>query len=53
MTQVEFAQLFGVHSFTVSRWERDVVRITEPMAKLIRLLSSARARASRKRTRKR
>lgn len=28
LSQVEFGQLFGVHSMTVSKWERGVLRPT-------------------------
>ncbi len=36
LTQVEFAQLLGVHPITVSKWER---RTTEPTAYLRALIS--------------
>ena len=38
MTQVEFAAKVGVHPISVSRWERDEVRVTPPVARLISLL---------------
>lgn len=38
-TQVQFAEHIGVTSNTVARWERDEVTITEPMVRLIRLLT--------------
>jgi transcriptional regulator with XRE-family HTH domain len=38
LTQVQLAERIGVHSNSLARWERDVVRITEPVAHLIRLL---------------
>jgi DNA-binding transcriptional regulator YiaG len=39
LTQVELAARIGVHWNSVARWERDVVRITEPVARLLRLLA--------------
>lgn len=44
LTQVQLAARLGVTSTSVARWERDEVRITEPMAKLIQLLSTQRER---------
>ena len=38
LTQVALAKRLAVSPNTVARWERDEVRIREPMAKLIRLL---------------
>ena len=35
LTQVEFAELVGVTSNTIARWERGEVPIREPMARLI------------------
>ncbi len=37
LTQAAFAKLLRVSSLTVSRWERDEVRVTPPMALLIEL----------------
>lgn len=37
LTQAELAARLGVHALTVSRWERGQVRITEPMARLLKL----------------
>jgi DNA-binding transcriptional regulator YiaG len=39
LTQVELADRMGVHWNTIARWERNVVRITEPSARLVRLLA--------------
>jgi transcriptional regulator with XRE-family HTH domain len=41
LTQVSFAEQIGVASNTVARWERDERAITEPTARLIRLLGNA------------
>jgi DNA-binding transcriptional regulator YiaG len=38
LTQRALAARLGVHQLTVSRWECDRVRVTEPMARLLRLL---------------
>jgi DNA-binding transcriptional regulator YiaG len=35
MTQAEFAERLGVHTMTVSRWERGTVAVPEPVARLI------------------
>ena len=40
LTQAELAARLGVHALTVSRWERGQVRVTEPMARLLRLLAT-------------
>ncbi len=39
LTQAAFAERLGVTGNTVARWERNEVRITEPMEKLIRLVT--------------
>lgn len=38
LKQTELADKLGVHPITVSRWERDVVGIPEPTARLLVLL---------------
>jgi transcriptional regulator with XRE-family HTH domain len=40
LTQLAMAEKIGVHANSLARWERDVVRITEPVARLIRLLGT-------------
>ena len=40
LTQAALARKIGVHTLTVSRWERGQVRVTEPMARLLRLLAT-------------
>jgi len=40
LTQAALARKIGVHALTVSRWERGQVRVTEPMARLLRLLAN-------------
>lgn len=45
LTQQAFAQRIGVTSNSVARWERDEMRISEPVARLVILLSEA-ARSS-------
>jgi transcriptional regulator with XRE-family HTH domain len=44
MTQVELAQALGVSSNTVARYERNEIRIPEPVARLIMLLRPKRKR---------
>ena len=39
LTQRQLATRAGVHWNTVARWERDEVRITEPMARFLALLA--------------
>jgi transcriptional regulator with XRE-family HTH domain len=38
VSQIELAEKLGVHPMTVSRWERDFVKIPEPEARLVSLL---------------
>lgn len=38
LTQAQLAERLGVRANTVARWERDEQRITEPTARLVRLL---------------
>jgi DNA-binding transcriptional regulator YiaG len=44
LTQQAFAKKIGVTSNTVARWERDEVGIAEPIARLIRMLSTQKGR---------
>jgi transcriptional regulator with XRE-family HTH domain len=39
LTQVELAEKIGVHANSVARWERDEVGISEPVARLVRVLA--------------
>jgi len=48
-TQVNLAQRIGVHEITISRWERDVVAVPEPVARLVLLLKPVRPRTRRPR----
>jgi putative transcriptional regulator len=45
MTQGQLAQLLGVHSLTVSKWERGLLRPTPHQEALLRAASSAAQRA--------
>ena len=51
LKQTELAARVGVHPITVSRWERDEVRIPEPTARLLRLLGASAATKPRRRRR--
>ena len=42
LTQADFAVLLGVTRVTVTRWETAKAAVTEPMAKLIRLVAGSR-----------
>jgi DNA-binding transcriptional regulator YiaG len=39
LTQEQMADLIGVRANTIARWERDELRISEPVSRLIRLLA--------------
>jgi DNA-binding transcriptional regulator YiaG len=39
LTQVALAARLGVHGNSLARWERNLVRITEPVARLIRFVA--------------
>jgi transcriptional regulator with XRE-family HTH domain len=39
LTQVELAEKIGVHANSVARWERDEIGISEPVARLVRVLA--------------
>ena len=39
LTLAGMADLLGVHWNTVARWERDEIRMSEPTARLVRILS--------------
>jgi len=41
LTQTGMAQRLGVHPMTVSRWERGLVSIPNPVGKLMRLWAQA------------
>ena len=41
LTQVQFAELVGVTSNTVARWERDEMTMREPAARLIQSIYAA------------
>lgn len=38
-TQLDLAQALGVRESTVARWEQGAARVTEPMARLVRLVA--------------
>ena len=48
LTQVELAELVGVTSNTIARWERDEVPIREPMARLIQNIYASERKKGRK-----
>jgi len=52
-TQVGLAQRIGVHEITISRWERDVVVIPNPVAQLVQLLKLVRPKSVRPKRRPR
>ena len=39
LTQVAFADLVGVHSNSLARWERDELKVHESAARLMKLLA--------------
>jgi DNA-binding transcriptional regulator YiaG len=47
LTQRQVADQIGVTTNTVARWERDEITIREPMARLIRTVTSATKRGGR------
>ncbi len=49
LKQTELAARVGVHPITVSRWERERVRVPEPTAKLLRLLATMNPKGNRMR----
>ena len=52
LTQAAMAARLGVSGNTVARWERDEVRITEPVARLIAFVAGSAAKPTgRRRTR--
>jgi DNA-binding transcriptional regulator YiaG len=40
LTQKQLAAELGIHWNSLARWERDEVTITEPMARLIRMVAA-------------
>jgi DNA-binding transcriptional regulator YiaG len=46
LTQKELANELGIHWNSLARWERGEVRITEPVARLIRLTTAKRGEHS-------
>ncbi|WP_425163852.1 helix-turn-helix domain-containing protein [Candidatus Binatus sp.] len=44
LSQVELAKKVGVHPMTVSRWQRGMVPVPEPAARLLALLVSTQSR---------
>jgi DNA-binding transcriptional regulator YiaG len=52
LTQVQLADLVGLHWNSIARQERGEVRITEPVARLIRLVTNRDTARPQKRPRK-
>ena len=48
LKQTELADKLGVHPITVSRWEREIVNIPEPTARLLALLAKTAPKPARK-----
>ena len=44
LSQAELAAQLGVHPMTVSRWERGMVQVPEPAARLLALLVSMKSK---------
>jgi len=42
MTQKQLAQAVGVSANSIARYERDEIKISMPLAKLVRMLAAAR-----------
>jgi len=49
LKQSEFAKLIGVHWVTVSRWETEAIKIPEPMARFLRLVTEKETRTQSRR----
>jgi DNA-binding transcriptional regulator YiaG len=41
LTQRGLANALGIHPMTVSRWERGVVNVPEPVAKLLTMMAAS------------
>jgi len=48
LTQVELAELVGVASNTVARWERDEMAMREPAARLIQSIYAAKKKRAKR-----
>ena len=48
LTQQEFAKQIGVTPNSVARWERDEMKMTEPVARLVKLLGRSTSTPTRK-----
>jgi transcriptional regulator with XRE-family HTH domain len=48
LTQAQLAEKLGVDPMTLSRWERGLHRIPEPVAQLVKLLATQRGGKRRK-----